>query len=193
MPGSVQQLYRMIDNYKPAFRYGLIMGMIGVVLFLLVWALAPDMMNSYQWQLSQGVLFFLALPIVMEILSARDCKANFDAYSYGNAFLAAFYVGLIAVLVALVFNLMFRYLIDPEFYVSMQDQAMDRAIQRMESQGLSDAQIEQNLERGKWMMEFFMGVGGQVFMSVLQLVWYSILALLIGTIYRDKDPLKEFS
>ena len=91
------------------------MGVISIVVFLLQYALMPDSFGNMTGWILQLVVFFLALPIVFMILGARDSKANFGFYNYGNALLGALLVGVASAVVVLLFNLVFMYAIDPDF------------------------------------------------------------------------------
>lgn len=175
-----------MENFKPSIRYGLIMGFIGVVVFLLVWALAPDMFASWKWMITNFVLLLLALPIVFQILGARDSKQNFEKFTYSNAFIAAFGVGLMATLVTLVFNLVFYTAIDPGFNERLKDQVIETAVERLEASGMDQASMDLQIEKIEQRFESQAGIVGQIKASVFVLIWYAILALIIAIVYRDK-------
>lgn len=178
----------MIEKLKPAIRIGLIYGLITTMIFLLVWALAPEMFGSFSWLITQGVLFMLALPIVFMIIGTRDtkAKANVEHYSYGNAFKAAFTVALVASLFGLVFNIIFHTAIDPEFDSRMKEVVMETTLERLENANLDDDMIDEQMSKAEERMDNQAGVMGKVKSTLWGLVWFAILAALIAIVYKDK-------
>lgn len=162
------------------------MGFIGVVIFLLVWALAPEMFASWKWMITNFILILLALPIVFQILGARDSKQNFENYTYGNAFMGAFTVGAAATLVSLVFNLIFYTAIDPGFNERLKDQVIESVVEQFEASGMDQGKMDEQIEKIEQRFEDQSGVVGQLKGSVFILIWYAILALIIAIVYRDK-------
>lgn len=154
-----------MEKFKPAIKYGVILAVISIVVFMLQYALMADSFGNMTGWLIQGVVFFLALPIVFLILGARDCKPNFKPYTFGNAFLAAFITGVSSALFVLVFNIIFATVIDPGFDDMIKDKVMEK----------QEAQFEANK-----------GIAGKAKQTGYGLVWYGILALIIGAVQKDK-------
>lgn len=169
------------------------MGSIAVLVFLLVWALAPDMMRSSAWSITNGVLFFVALPIVMQILGARDSKVNFERFPYGRAFTSAFFVGFLAVLVMTGFNLLFYNAIEPEYYETLREISIDQTVERLEDMDLSDEQIATQMRSTEKILNFTLSNSGTLAVGFFQLVWYTILALLIGIVYKDTKDINQYA
>lgn len=180
-----------MENFKPAIRYGLIMSFIGIVIFLLVWALAPDMFGTFSWMITQGVLIMIAMPIVFQILGTRDSKENFEFFTYGNAFKAAFLVGLAAIVLSLLFNLVFHFLIDPEFNTRLKESVMDMTLERLEDANVDQEVIDEHMDKIAGRFDSQAGFVGQLKTSFYGLVWYSILAAIIAIVYKDKAPKEE--
>ena len=175
-----------MEKYKPSIKHGLVMGIISVVAFLLQYALMPDSFGNMTGWIVQLVVFFLALPIVFMILGARDSKANFGFYNFGNAFMGAFSVGLVSAIVVFLFNLIFMYAIDPDFDNVIKEQVMDGIEERLENANLPDEQIEEIMSKQEAQFESNKGLMGKVKQTGYGMIWYVILALIIGLIYRDK-------
>lgn len=175
-----------MEKYRPSIKHGLVMGIISVVAFLLQYALMPDSFGNMTGWIVQLVVFFLALPIVFMILGARDSKANFGFYNFGNAFMGAFSVGLVSAIVVFLFNLIFMYAIDPDFDNVIKEQVMDGIEERLENANLPDEQIEEIMSKQEAQFESNKGLMGKVKQTGYGMIWYVILALIIGLIYRDK-------
>ena len=183
----------MLQNYRPSIRYGIIMGVIAILVFLMVWALAPDMMRSPAWSITNTVLFFIALPIVMQILGARDSKPNFDNFPYGRSFTAAFLVGLVAVLLITLFNLVFYNAIEPGYYEKLKEISLEQTIERLEDMDFSEEQIEEQIRSTEKVMSFTLSNTGTLVVGLGQLLWYTILALLIGIVYKDPKDINQYA
>ena len=177
-----------MDKFRPSIKHGLTMGVISIVVFLLQYALMPDSFGNLTGWMVQLVVFFLALPIVFMILGARDSKANFGFYSYGNALMGALSVGLVSAIVVLLFNLVFMYAIDPDFDNVIKEQVMSAMEERFENANMSDEQIKTFMDQQEAQFEKNKGLLGKLKQTGFGLVWYLILALIIAAIYRDKQP-----
>jgi len=123
---------------------------------------------------------------VFLILGARDCKPNFKPYTFGNAFLAAFITGVSSALFVLVFNIIFATVIDPGFDDMIKDKVMDGVEERLENANMSDEEISKIMEKQEAQFEANKGIAGKAKQTGYGLVWYGILALIIGAVQKDK-------
>jgi hypothetical protein len=175
-----------MEKFRPSIRYGLIMAVISIVVFLIQYAFMSDSFGSMTGWLIQAVVFFLALPIVFLILGARDCRPNFNPYTFGNAFVASFMVGLVSAIVVLAFNILFNTVIDPDFQEMIQEKVMTGIEERLENANMSDEDIQKMMERQEEQFAANSGIIGQVKQTGYGLVWYLILALIIGAVQKGK-------
>lgn len=175
-----------MEKFKPSIRYGLVMAVISIVVFLIQYAFLPDSFGNAKGWLIQAVVFFLALPIVFLILGARDCRPNFEPYTFGNAFVAAFTVGVVSAIAVLAFNILFHSVIDPDFQEMMQEKIMSGIEERLENANMSDEDIQKMMERQKEQFDANKGILGQVKQTGYGTAWYLILALIIGAVQKDK-------
>jgi hypothetical protein len=176
-----------MENYKPVLKRGITMGILSILIFVVVYAIDPMFFAKPKgWILSLGVNL-IALPIVFMILGARDCKANFSPYKFGNAFNAAFFTGVTSSLVMLLFMIVFVTVIDPAWEAELSEAVVESTMEMMEKFGASEDDIEKAMEQAKekiakqptGIVKQFMGTGQG-------LVWYAILALIIGAVQKDK-------
>ena len=91
----------MINLYKPAIDQGIRMGIISIIVFLGIYAFDPLFFAKPTGMLTMLIVNLLALPIVFMILGARNTKANFTPYTFGNAFNAAFFTGIVSAIIFL--------------------------------------------------------------------------------------------
>ncbi len=176
-----------MENYKPVIKRGVMMGVIGILIFVIVYAIDPMFFAKMQgWILMFGVNL-LALPIVFMILGARDCKPNFSPYKFGNAFNAAFFTGIVSAVVVLLFNILFITVIDPGWEAELKQASLETSAEMMEKFGASEEDIEKNMEIAEEKIANApSGVMNQIMSTGQGLVWYAILALIIGAVQKDK-------
>jgi hypothetical protein len=174
-----------MNKFQPAIKYGIYLGLVIVVFNILIYALYPEMFLNDSFSLINGTLIGVAAPIIFMILGARDCKPNFEEYEFGKAFSAAFLVGVVAMAISLMYSLLFNTVIDPEFGDWVFDEKMQQELIKMEEMGYDEQVIEQSIGMARKFKQFTTGFLGVVFMSGILLVWYLILALIIGAVQKE--------
>ncbi|MBT8326624.1 MAG: DUF4199 domain-containing protein, partial [Bacteroidia bacterium] len=142
-----------MENYKPAISRGITMGVIGILVFLVIYAIDPFLFAKPAGWITSLAINFIALPIVFMILAARDCKPNFSPYNFGKAFNAAFFTGVVSALIALVFSVIFTMVIDITWEQGVQEAALESTQELMEKMGAPDESIEEAMEQAKVKME----------------------------------------
>jgi hypothetical protein len=114
----------MLEQYKPAVKQGVIMTLVGLLIFFITYAIDPLFLAKPKGWIILIVVNLLALPIYFLIIGAKACKPNFEYYTFGKAFSATKAKGFI----------------------------------------------------------------GQLQSTGSGLVWYAIIALIVGLVQRDKEP-----
>ncbi|MDB9881846.1 DUF4199 domain-containing protein [Bacteroidia bacterium] len=175
-----------MKNYRPSIRHGVYLGLIAVFSHLIVYAVDPEIFLSKAYGTISTVILVLAAPIVLMVLGARDCKHFFSSYSFRKAFSAAFIVGLVAALISLLYTLLFVTVIDPEMTDWLYDEKMAQEMEKLTDAGYSDEMIERSMEMASGFKKYTTGVLGSTIMHGFFLLWYALLALIIGAIQKDK-------
>lgn len=182
----------MTNLYKPAIEQGIRMGIISIIVFLGTYAFDPVFYGKPSGMLTMLVVNLLALPIVFMILGARNTKANFIPYKFGNAFNAAFFTGIVSALIVLVFNIILITLIDPSWERSLFEEYMNSTQTFLSDSGLSQEDIDESIAKAN---EAYAnqpkGVMGAIINTGKGLVWYLIIALIIGAVQKDKKTEEE--
>ena len=151
------------------------MGLVSIVLFV-VYDLAGVPNNSWIRYIS-----FIP-PIIIIYLAHKSFKDEGDGYmSYGQGFS----IGAVASVISSLMNAVIMYVyigyLNPDYI----DQIKDENLQKMEEQGLSDAQIEQ----ANQFSEFMMNAG---FLSIMALIFGIIfgiiITLIVAAITKNQDP-----
>ena len=181
-----------MNVYKPSLDQGIRMGIISIVIFLGIYAYDPLFFARPSGWLTLFVVNLLALPIVFMILGARNAKPNFSPYTFGNAFNAAFFTGIVSALIVLLFDIVFKTLIDPAWEVEIIEETMRATADFMQDMGASQDDIDQAIDQAKEGFETQpKGVLGSLTNTGKGLFWYLILALIIGAVQKDKKETTE--
>lgn len=180
---------KMIEQYKPAISQGVKMGVLGIFLFLIIYAIDPMFFGTGKGMFLNLAINMLALPIFFMIMGARNTSVNFNFYQFKNAFLAALTTAAVATLISISFNVVFLTVIDPNWEAEMMEQSIETTIQWMEDMGMPEEQVDEAMEKAREDIEKRpKGVVGLMRTSAGLLVWFAILALIIGAVQKDKEP-----
>lgn len=185
-----------MEQFKPAIRYGVIMGVVNVIVFLAMYAIDPVIFAKTSGLMLMLAINAIAIPIVFIILSMRDTKVGFSFFSFGDALKAGVITAGIATLIALVFNILFITVIDPAWEAMVMEETINTAEEWLEKSGLPEEAIEQAIDETRAKMEAEpRGIVQQLKGMIIYMGWYLVLSLIIGAIYRDKkeDILPEIS
>jgi hypothetical protein len=161
-------------------KYGLILGVISIVLGLVYYLLGwmdPQSMGS-----KFTSIFSFAITIAVLVMAIRHHRDSLQGgyIAFGKCVGIGLWVGLIAGIIGLVWSLVFFNFIVPDYFVSMKDMLVDT----YEAQGLSDEQIEMAMKYVGWMMSptsmAIMALIGSIFTAL-------IFSLIVGA-FMKKDP-----
>lgn len=177
----------MLENFRPAIKQGIIMGVISMLLFLVAYAIDPMFFGTTKGMMLNMAVNMLILPILFMVMGARDSKQNFSPFTFGNAFGAAFITSICAAVVLFLFNTVFLTVIDPNWEAEILQEALNSTELLMEDMGASQDVIDDAMEQTKEKMDKqAKGVFGALKTAVGSLFWFAILALIIGAVQKDK-------
>lgn len=178
-----------MEQYKPAIKQGLYLGLLGVLIHLVTYAIDSELFLATNYGLFTTVVLGLAGPILFMVLGAKNSKLNFDHFSFGKAFSAAFMVGVVAMIISLAYTLLFNNVIDTEMGDWLYETQMEAQVDKLEEAGYDDEMIEKSMDMAKMWKPYTTGNLGALLMHGLFLFWYAILALIVGAVQRTKgDP-----
>lgn len=175
-----------MNNFKPSVRYGIYLAVGLVLSHLLIYAIDSELLFNKGYGLVKMVVTWAALPILLMILGARDCKPNFENYTFGKAFKAAFLVAIIGIGINLAYEVLIN-IMDPNYGDWVYDTAIDMQIDGLEERGYSEEMIEQQRNGAELVRPYFSGAVGAVVTNLGLLVWYSIVALIVAAIQKENN------
>lgn len=158
-----------------SLKYGLILGIISIVFFLIA-ALTGDPTSSiWQWV---GVLF----TIVLIVMAHREFKKEGDGFmTYGQGLGVGTLVALISSVISAIFMYVYIKFIDDNYLANMQQMQ----IEQMEAQGMTEEQIEMGLKISETMsspeMLVVFAILGGVFFGFL-------ISLIVSAFTKNTNP-----
>jgi len=165
-----------ITTRSTGIRYGIIMGTISIVYFLIFVIADLDMSKGIgRWGTT-------LIAIVVIYLAHKYYKDNGDGFmSYGQGVGIGFWVGLVSAVIGNVFTYIYVKFIDEGFIAKIRE----NALREMEDQGQSDEQIEMAMK----FVNMFTGAEALLlfglFFGILMLV---IIALIVSLITQKQQP-----
>jgi hypothetical protein len=160
-----------------ALKYGLFIGL-GLIIYYLITQLAGLATNPAIGMI--GMVISAAILIVGIVYAIKDFKSQNDGYmSYGQGLGLGSLASAVSGLISGVFSSIYVTFIDN----SAMKQAMDMQRQKMEEQGMDDAQIDQAMA----MAEQFSGPGMILVFSILSMLFIGfILSLIISAVMKNE-------
>ena len=174
-----------MNKFQPAVKYGFYLGIFSIIFHIVPYVIDSDIFFNKGYSVFKMVLFWAALPIVFMLLGTKAINVNKEYFSYGKAFKSAFYVGFIAVAILLTYESIITF-VDPELGEWVYDTAIEKQTVALEDANAPDSQIEQTVKGMEMARPYFSGIGGVIITNVALLLFYLILALIIGAIQKDK-------
>ena len=170
-----EQSSEVVTTRSTGIRYGVIAGIISIFYFVGLSMAGVDMQGPAQWA---GII----ITIVVLFLAHKYYKENGDGFmSYGQGIGIAFWMGLVSSVISSVFTFIYVSFIDKSFI----ENAKDLQIEKMQEQGMSEAQIDQAMQ----FSSFFFTPTSMLIMGLIMGVIFTVIVGLIVTIFtQKKDP-----
>lgn len=176
----------MENSVKPSksyLQFGVIYGVIMILIFVLIYALGIDPIKEKTIGLTQSVLSNLILPLLFIYLGCESFKKSNGGYaSFVECLKVGVSIAFVAGLIFAIFNLIFNYVF-PEYGADMLKSQRDVMIEQ--NPNLTGEQVDMGLSIAKKMMS-------PIFAFPLILVMFSffglIYSLIIGLIVKKDNP-----
>jgi len=175
-----------VNIKNEALKNGLIWGAVNIVLFLVVWYVAPGLMSSY-WYAAITILIGIAFAVFFCI----DMRKKVGGYwTFGQALWPIFVTFVLAMGLVFVFNIVFGKYIDPSYPEKMKEMVLTKSEATMKSFGLSDEEIGKAMEKTHENLEqqFTPSFAQAVVGFGISAVMYFIGALIFALIFKRSNP-----
>jgi hypothetical protein len=172
--------------YKHAARWGLIAGVINIVLFIVYYVV--DLGLMVDWKVG---IFTMVLYIGFAIYAGITYRGEIGGYmAYGKAFQHGFILFAVSALLSSVFNILLYNVIDPELPAKLTDVTIEKTEQMMRGFGLDEAALEKAMEDTRGRMEGQFTIVGTIKSYGIFMVVAAVLALITSLFVRKNEPLE---
>lgn len=167
-----------------ALRYGSIMGVIGIVLTLLFYAV--DFSLLADWKI--GILLFLIF-IGFVMYAGIDYRKKVGGYlSYGNAFKHSFITFAIGGLIGTIANIVLYGLIDPELPQKLTEVGLENTESMMSKFGAPQDKIDEQMDQLRETLPAQFSVFGLIKGYGIGLIIYAVLSAITALFIRKNVP-----
>jgi len=170
---------------KNAVSYGIVLGVISIVITTLIYALNIELFGS--WWLGL-VILAINLVIYCILLSKTKKQLNND-YSFKQAFTTFFIAMLIGASISTLYNLVLFNFVDPAAKETIQEISVKSTVSMMERFGAPESEIEKAIEKVRETDNF--SIGNLLMGLGVTLVIGSIFGLILAAIFKSKPAYKE--
>jgi hypothetical protein len=179
---------KVSNTMNNSFTYGVIAGFALIIFSLLLYF--TNLMFYKPFLINSLINYLIVIVLMLAgTKNLRDKLLN-GTITFGGAFLSAFMIGLIAMVISIIFSDILTYIIDP----GLQDKAMQmQADKWLHSGRMTQDQVDSMLEKqkqmsGKWWV-FLIGQFAILFVSGIVV---SVLSLITAAIQKKEgDPFKQ--
>jgi len=168
-------------------KWGLIIGIIGIILALVIYMIDVKMMVGFTY-----ILLSLGISIALIIYAGIEWRKSTGGFlTFKNAFLVTFFTLVVAGLLGTVFNFLLFNVIDTELGETLTDASIEQAERIMERFNMPEDQMDEALEKARDDAEGRFSIGGQLMGFVYALFIYAFIALIVSLIIKKKNPEEE--
>ncbi|MFV8226011.1 DUF4199 domain-containing protein [Christiangramia aquimixticola] len=169
------------SSKKLATSYGVYLGISLILITVLIYAFDISLMT--EWYL---MVLNLILILVLGTMAVKKAKtASTTLFTFKNAFSAYFLTVVTGLFIATIFSLILFNLIDPEAAETLKELSMEKQVEMLENFGMTEAQINEAMI--KMQEEETFSIKNVTISFASQLIFFSIIGLIIALIFREKD------
>ena len=172
------------SSKKLATSYGVYLGIALILVTVLIYAFDISIMT--EWYLMAINLLLILVLCILAVSKAK--KFNEGLFTFKKAFSVYFLTVLIGLLMATVFSLLLFNVIDPDAAETLKELTMEKQAAMLENFGMSEAQINEAMT--EMQKEDTFSLKNVLISFAFQLVFFSVIGLIVALIFREKDPNK---
>ncbi len=172
---------------KSALKYGLLIGLVQIVLALLMYLMGVEFMSK----LWVGILAFV-LAIVLVIIAGKKIRSENGGFiSFGNLFVLILIVFVTSMFAGTVFNMLLYNVIDPNLAANMQEVIIENTTSMMEKFGTPDEAIDKAIEDMGDLTEQF-SIKGQFVSFLWSILLGAFISAILSAILKKNNDLPDF-
>ncbi|MBK9151985.1 MAG: DUF4199 domain-containing protein [Saprospiraceae bacterium] len=174
-----------MDLQKSWMKYGLMLGLISIIISLVSFYIFPIGM----W--SQMGLGLIIMAVFMVLASRDEKKLNNGILSYSDALKCTFFTGLVSTLASGIFAIILMQLIDPGLADVLKEQAMESTRSMMEKFGASEDVIQESMDKTEESLEKGFTVGSQIINLFTSVLFVLIIAAILSLFVKKDEVVME--
>jgi Protein of unknown function (DUF4199) len=175
-----------VSIYAHAGKFGAILGIISIVIFILFYVVDLSFMASFKFL---GLVLIIGLGTV--IYAGINYRSEIGGYlPYGQAFLHGIIVLAVSGLVSALFNIVMFTIIDPDLGSRLVDAIAENVESMMRNFGAPDAAIDEAIDKMKAEGPANYTVTGLLWSFVKGLPWYVGIAAITSLFVRKNQPIE---
>ncbi len=170
-----------------ALKNGLIWGAISIVLFLVIYYIAPELLGSW----IGSTLTFL-VGIGLAVFFCLDLRKHAGGYwNFSQALLNIFIMFLVSTAISYFFTIIFSKYIEPEYAVRMKDMMMENVESTYKSVGMDASQLDQSMSKMSDELDKTLNPNfSQIIVGFgISATLYFIGALIFAAIFKKERPI----
>jgi len=168
--------------------YGIYYGVTSIILFVLEYFLAPDLMQN---KIVSSLVFLVPLILFMTLAGIAEKKKNDGYLSFSKTFQCMFYTATIGLVMISVFNYMFTTFYAPEFMTEIYEKQMAETRIKLEEQGMADEDIDKTMELTEKIFKLQDRMWFKL-IGVLMLIGMGAIAALLNALVIRKNPPTDY-
>jgi len=172
---------------RAAIQNGLIWGAISIVLFLVLYYIAPNLLGSWI-----GNSITLLVGIGLAVFFCLDLRTKAGGYwSFSQALLNIFIMFLVSTALSYFFTIIFSKYIEPEYAVKMKDMMMRNMESTFKSVGMESSQLDEKMSEMSAEMDKTLNPSfSQMIVGFgISATLYFIGALIFAAIFKKERPI----
>lgn len=165
-----------------AINYGVYLGIILVLVTVLAYVINMGLLAN----LWIGILLFILI-LTFGIVSASKAKSHSGGFiSFKDAFSSYFITIAVAIIISTIVSIILFNVIDPEAAQILKEKIIESSTQMMEKFGAPQTAIDEAIAKMQQQNQF--AIGNLLLSLAKQLVFYSVIGLIIALIMKKKNP-----
>ena len=173
-------------NWNPAIKWGVVGGLVSVILTLLIYFISPSSLASFSL-----IFVFLLVSLFFLIWGGIDFrKANNDEISFVEALMATIIIALISSFIGTLFSYILMNYIDPQLPELIKQKVIENTVAMMEKFNTPDDKIDEAIENIK-SQSFSGGISDYALKFANSMIMNTIFCLIVAAfIKRNPNKIK---
>ncbi len=173
--------------FNHALKWGLIIGIVNIILTILVYIIGEGLMIKWWFGLS-----ILVINIILIVYAGKQYRTAIGGYmSFNKAFSVVFMTLVVAGIITTLFNIILYQVIDPDLPNRLTQAALEQAEQMMARFNMPADQMDEALAQAEERTAGQFSVTGSIKGFGISLIFYLVVSLIIGAIIKRKEKEEE--